>query len=131
MRKILLTALIGGFISLPILSFAVATPTPGSNTPDLGITKTLTTETVGGLVGILIVVVQWVYTIFFIVAVFFILLAAYNYLTSSGEPAKVAAAHKQLLYAAIAIAVALLAVSFTVIVKTLISPATTPNQIIT
>jgi NAD/NADP transhydrogenase beta subunit len=53
-------------------------------------------------------VVKWIYTIIFIVAVLFILLAAFNFITSKGDQTKVQTAKKQLLYAVIGIAVALL-----------------------
>ncbi len=69
--------------------------------------------TVGGWVGLLITVVQWFYTIIFILAVLFILMAAYNFITSKGDPGKTKAARQQLLYAVIGIAVAL--ISYTVI----------------
>jgi len=54
--------------------------------------------------------VYYVYIAFFIVAVLFIVLAAYDYLTKSGEPEKIKEVHRKLLYAVIAIVVALLAV---------------------
>ena len=63
---------------------------------------------VSGWVGILLTIVRWVYTILFIVAVLFILLAAYNFVMSKGDPEKVSAAKKQLLYAVVGIAVGLL-----------------------
>lgn len=70
-------------------------------------------KNVSGLVGILIRVVEWFYTILFIVAVLFILLAAYNFITSKGDQEKVGTARKQLLYAVIGIAVGL--VSYAII----------------
>ncbi len=54
-------------------------------------------------------IVRWVYTIFFIVAVLFILLAAYNFVQGGANPEKVKAAKSQLRYAVIAIVVALVA----------------------
>lgn len=68
------------------------------------------------LLNIIIVIVRYIYVIFFITAVAFILFAAFNYLTGGDEPEKIAAAHKQIIYAVIAIAVALLAVSFQLII---------------
>jgi ABC-type uncharacterized transport system permease subunit len=66
------------------------------------------TDSISGWVGILVTVVQWIYTIIFIIAVLFILLAAFNFITSKGDPTKTTTAKKQLLYAVIGIAVALL-----------------------
>jgi ABC-type uncharacterized transport system permease subunit len=73
-----------------------------------GVNCTVGPVTVSGWVTILVNIVQWFYTIIFIVAVLFILLAAFNFITSKGDPTKVTEAKKQLLYAVIGIAVALL-----------------------
>lgn len=84
--------------------FAQITPgtVPGPIVPGQGPTS------VGGWVQVLVNVVKWIYTIIFIVAVLFILLAAFNFVTSKGDAAKTETAKKQLLYAVIGIAVALL-----------------------
>lgn len=81
-----------------------------------GITQTGPT-TVGGLVDIIRDVVRWVYIIFFILAVMFIIFAAFSYLTAGGDPEQVSKAKSRIIYAAVAIAVALLAVGFEVIIK--------------
>lgn len=80
--------------------------------------------TVSGLVVLLGAVVRWVYIIFFIIAVFFILWAAFTYLTAGGNPDSVATAKNRLIYAAIAIVIAFLAVGFEQIIGTFL---TTPN----
>jgi lipopolysaccharide export system protein LptC len=54
-------------------------------------------------------VIRWVYTMFFIVAVLFILLAAYNYLLGGQDEKRIELAKKQLTYAVIAIVIALVA----------------------
>ena len=73
--------------------------------------------TVSGWVGILMTAVRWVYTLVFIIAVLFILLAAYNFITSKGDSEKVGTAKSQLLYAAIGIAVALLSYAVVELVR--------------
>lgn len=73
--------------------------------------------TVGGVVDIIRNIVKWVYIIFFVLAVLFILFAAFNYLTAAGDEAKVKTAHNQMIYAIVAIAVALLAVGFEAIIR--------------
>ena len=79
--------------------------------------------TVGGLVDILRNVVRWIYIIFFILAVMFIIFAAFSYLTAGGDPEQVSKAKSRIIYAAVAIAVALLAVGFEVIIRNfLVSP---------
>ncbi len=83
---------------------------------DLGLEKS-PVESTSGLIGVLRGIVQTTYIIFFIIATLFILFAAYNYLTAGGQPEKINTAHKQLLYAGIAIVVALLAVGTSAIIK--------------
>lgn len=55
-------------------------------------------------------ILQYVYTAFFIVAVIFILVAAFNFLTAKGDPEKIKGARSQILWAVVAIAVALISV---------------------
>lgn len=76
---------------------------------------------VTGLVGVLSDIVTWIWRIFFIVAVMFVIFAAFTYLTAGGDPEKVGNAKTQIIYAAVAIIVALLAVSLSTIVQTFLS----------
>lgn len=62
-------------------------------------------------------IVSWMYRIFFVVAVLFILLAAYNYLTARGNPETIQKVNKQILYAVIAIIIAIVSVGFDVIIR--------------
>jgi len=64
---------------------------------------------VGQVLNVVRYVVKLVYWLFFLVAVLFIILAAFNYLTAGGDPAKVKKASNQLIYAVVAVAVALIA----------------------
>ncbi len=66
------------------------------------------------------VIVQWIYTIFLIAAVVFVLIAAFQYLTSGGDKEKVKKATNMLMYAAIAVVVAILAFSITRVVGSLV-----------
>jgi len=54
-------------------------------------------------------VVGWLFTFLVILTVVFVLLAAFRYLTASGDPEKVKGASNMLIYAAVAIVVALFA----------------------
>ena len=67
-----------------VLSNAVFAITPGEipTSGDLGIKKTLQDETAGGVKGVIQAIVKWVYIIFFIIAVLFIIFAAFTYLTA-------------------------------------------------
>ena len=101
--------------SFPLLVLAIA---PGTipEPSDYGIDASGLPSDTGGLLNVLGSVVKWVYTIFFIIAALFIIFAAFNYLTGADTPDKIKSAHSQLVYAAIAIAVALLAISFQLII---------------
>ncbi len=108
--KILFTILSVAVFSLLIGSSVLAVTIPG-------ITQTGPT-TVSGVVDILRNIVKWTYIIFFVVAVMFILFAAYTYLMAQGDPEKVNTARNQIIYAAVAIIVALLAVGFDTAIAT-------------
>lgn len=62
-------------------------------------------------------VVRWIYILFFIIAVAIIIFAAFTYLGAGDNPDNAVKARKMITYAAIAIAVALLAVSFRIIIE--------------
>ncbi len=67
--------------------------------------------------NVFITIVQWVYTIFFIVAVLFILIAAYNFIVGGSDEKKIELAKNQIKYAVIAIVIALIASSLSLVVK--------------
>ena len=58
----------------------------------------------------------YLFVILIVLAVIFVLFAAFKYLTAGGEQEKVSEANKQLIYAAVAVAVALLAKGLPLIV---------------
>lgn len=69
-----------------------------------------------GFLGIFDTLITWLFTILLVLAVIFIILAAFQYLTAGGEEEKIKQAHKKIIFAIVAIAVAFLAqgVSFVV-----------------
>lgn len=73
--------------------------------------------TIQGWVGVLLTVIRWIYTLVFILAVLFILLAAFNFVTSKGDPEKVKTAKNQIIYAAVGIAVALLSYAIVTLIQ--------------
>lgn len=115
-KSLKLIALISFSAIVPFLSTVAITPGTIPSAGDLGIEKSPVRD-VPGLVGVLKGIVQVTYTVFFIIAVLLILFAAYNYLTAQGAPEKINTAHKQLLYAGIAIVIALLAVGTSAIIR--------------
>ena len=78
-------------------------------------------DTVDDVLNVIDRITNWMFTIFLAVAVIMILIAAFKYLTSGGGE-NVAKAHKMILYAAVAIAVAVLAKGIVKVVESLVKP---------
>lgn len=74
--------------------------------------------TMTSMLTIFITIVQWVYTIFFIVAVFFFLLAAYNFVLGGSDEKRIETAKSQLKWGVVGIVVALLSVGVSYAVDT-------------
>ena len=62
-----------------------------------------------GVINLLGVIINWLFAILITLAVIFIIIAAFKYLTASGDPEKVKGANHSLIYAVVAIAVAIVA----------------------
>ncbi len=77
------------------------------------------------IIGVLTQLIQWVFIILLVLAVLFIIMAAFSYLTAGGDEEKVAAAHKKVIYAVVAIAVAFLAQGVSFVVAQLLGQTTT------
>jgi len=78
---------------------------------------------------ILATIVKYVYEVFFVVAVLFILIAAFNFLFARGDPERIKSARSQILYAVIAIVIALLSVGAEAIIKDLLGKGASPSSI--
>ncbi len=93
----------------------IQVPTP----PSAGTQETPIT-TVGQAVGLLQLIVNWVFYIFWMLVGVFILWAAFDYLMAGGDPKKTESAKNKLIYAVIAIVVALLSTGLKAIIKNFI-----------
>jgi len=94
----------------PIVAPQQLTKVPSSIVPDQNI------QSLQDVLQSVCVVFGWLFVFLIAFAIVFGVLAAYGYLTSSGEPEKVKQAGNRLLYAAIAVGVALLARAIPLIV---------------
>jgi len=114
----------------PLVHGADGITVPGGNSDLGGVVKQLNDlntspiEEASGFLVVLATIVKWLYTIFFIVAIALILFAAFNYLFAQGDATKISTAHKQLIWAAVAIAVALISVGVVQIVNSFIRGST-------
>lgn len=118
--KISIIILVSFLLISPLLTNAIS---PDQVTPENiaggGIVKVEKSpiQNVSGIVGIAASVVRWIYVIFFIIAVMYVLFAAFAYLTENDDSEKMKVVHTRIKYAAIAIAIALLAIGLEMIVK--------------
>ena len=71
------------------------------------------------------VIAAWMFTFLIILTVIFVLIAAFKYLTAAGDPEKVKGAGNTLVYAAIAVVVALFARGMPILVSSLFGGAVT------
>ncbi|MCH7828697.1 hypothetical protein IH982_02390 [Patescibacteria group bacterium] len=63
---------------------------------------------------------NWVFAIFLAMSIIYIILAAFQFVTGGGDPAQVTAARQKLIYAAVGIAIALLAAGFDDILRNIL-----------
>lgn len=73
-------------------------------------------------------IVNWFSGFVLVVAVLFILLAAWTFLTAGGNPDSVAKARQMLIYALVGIAVAVLAWGMVPLITNILSPTATGNS---
>jgi len=88
---------------------ALAQTVPVSNIRDLS-----------GITYLLRTLLQWIYTIFFIIAAIMIIWAAFSYLTAGGDEEKIDTAKKRFIYAIVAVAIAIVATSVSFVVGNLV-----------
>ena len=86
-----------GTLLLPFVAFAQQFGAPPAPT------------TVVAFESVINTVLTWMFSFLVFLAIVFVLVAAFKYLTAAGDPEKVKSASNTLVYAAVAIAVALLA----------------------
>ena len=92
---------------LPMLAHAApATPNPAQGAENVPYANIVSVQ---GALNLFCTIYGWMFYFLVALAIIFIVIGAYRYLTSAGEAEKVKSAQNTLLYAAIAIAVALLA----------------------
>ncbi len=101
----------------PMLALAQGQVVPLPNTNVNSITTLLSS---------MCTILNWVFTVLLILGILFVIVAAFRYLTASGDPEKVKKANHTLIYAAVAIFVGILAKAVPVVVASLIN-VTLPN----
>lgn len=113
----ILSIILTGFILLTANAAIEAGKIPSAG--DLGLPDPPVTNT-NGLLGIVKNILTWTYWLTLTASILFIIFAAFNYLTAAGDVEKVKKAHSMLIYAAIAIAITLIAIGAVSIIGDLI-----------
>ncbi len=112
MKKTLLALSTIAMVGLtPLAAFAVDIP---ATTPGPGI------RSFEGILNVLDTVINWMFTLLLVMAVVMIIYAAFSYLTAGGDEEKVGKAHKAIIYAVVAIAVAFLSKGISFVVAQLL-----------
>ena len=101
-------------LALPFLASAQNIPQPAPPVP--GTVPQGHITSLQGVLNTVCIVFSWMFYFLVALAVIFIIVAAFKYLTAGGNPEKVKGAGSTLLYAAIAVGVALLARAIPLIV---------------
>ena len=128
MRTVLLVSLFGIILfSSPLATFAQdAKCVPGQD----GVSCPLPDINFSGpsfFIDLINRVANWMFTFLLVIAVVFIIAAAYKYMFSGGGE-ETAAAHKMLIYAAVAVAVALLSRGFVYVIKQVVGDTVPAGQ---
>jgi len=91
----------------------------------IGAAPTAPVKTIEGVICIINTAVNWLFFLLIALVVIFIILAAFKYLTAAGDPEKVKSANHTLIYAVVAIVVAIIAKALPYLVGTLFGIAFT------
>lgn len=111
MKKTLILLPILALVVMPLLATAQEAP-PES------------VATMSALLARITILVNWFFAFFLVLAVFFLLWAAFMYLTSAGDEEKVGKAKKALIWAIVALVVAFLAKGIITLVKGFVTVGT-------
>lgn len=119
MKKVLSIGLIVLLFAGLAVSFGVSAieePAPGTGLPS----KTEVPGTGLLLLAKIDTITNWVFAVFVAIAVIYIVLAAFQFVTGGGKPEEVSGARQKLIYAVIGIAIALLARALPLVLRNII-----------
>ncbi|MBI4138408.1 MAG: hypothetical protein HY482_02355 [Candidatus Wildermuthbacteria bacterium] len=107
--------------STPNVCAAEVSGTPGNlNQPADSLPTTGIPTSGTDLIDRIALIGNWIFAIFLAISVIYIVLAAFEFVTGAGDPAKVSGARQKLIYAAVGIGVALLAAGIDDIVRSIV-----------
>lgn len=120
-RKLTILTLIGLLLA-PTILLAGITGT-GSGVPEEPPAEP-PIQSLEDIVAIMDKVGRWIFAIVFALAIVFILVSAFQFLTAAGNPEKITSARQTLIYALVAVAVAVVAWGLPALVKLLLGTTT-------
>ncbi len=88
-------------VPLAVLAADISQDPPETTVPNI--------ENLCQLINLITRITNWLLVVLVVLAVIFVIIAAFNYLTAGGDSEKVGEANKKIIYAAVAVAVGLLA----------------------
>lgn len=118
MNKKLTILILAGLLLTPTILLAALPAVP----PDVSQLPT----TLPKLVTLIDTVATWIYAIVFALAIIFLLVSAFQFLTAAGNPEKITSARQILIYALVAVAVAVVAWGLPKLIHALIIIPVTP-----
>ncbi len=107
-------------LGLPLVALAQFTG-PGVTAPAAPISSV---GQIAGANGLLCTIINWLFYLMIILAIIFVFVAAFKYLTAGGDPEKVSKAGSTLLYAVIAVVIALVAKGIPLIISSFLGSST-------
>jgi hypothetical protein len=106
-------------VSAPALVLGQTSTGDEYTNPDQTVPQNITS--LSGILDLIMKIANWIWIFLLILSFVFILIAAFSFLTSAGNPEKVASARQMIVYAVVAIAIGALAYGIPLIVKQLLT----------
>jgi hypothetical protein len=122
MKKILSGLILASLLVVPVVVLAdpPGAGDPGVNVPVIGGNNLKEVPEDVDIMDLLNTIANWLLTILFIVAVIFIIIAGFYFVTAMGDPEKVKSARQFILYALIGVAVGLASKGLVLLIETIV-----------
>lgn len=118
MKKSLIVLLLIGLLVLPALPALGQLPTDLGVTPGEGQGRATEAPNLG-IIKLFGRIIDWMFTILMVVAAMYIVMAAFSFVTASGDVEKIAKARQWVLMALVGVAVAFMARGLVALIKTI------------
>jgi hypothetical protein len=122
MKKILSGLILASLLVVPVVVLAdpPGAGDPGVNAPVIGGDNLKEVPEDVDIMDLLNTIANWLLTILFLMAVIFIIIAGFYFVTAMGDPEKVKSARQFILYALIGVAVGLASKGLVLLIETIV-----------